>query len=128
MKHESFSGVLQGLKSQAGLLGYDITFINSHDKSERKMNYLEHCRYRNFDGLVIVCADFTDPEVIELMNSSIPTVTIDYIHHNCTAVSSNNVQGIAELVNYIVGMGHKRFAYIHGQDHSSVTKERVTSF
>ena len=90
LTHEYFSGVLNGLKIQAEKLGYDITFINTCFEN-RKMSYYEHCRYRNFEGVVIVCANFDDPDVIELMNSEIPVVTIDYVHHNCTEVTSNNI-------------------------------------
>ena len=89
LTHEYFSGVLNGLKVQAEKQGYDITFINTCYEN-RKMSYYEHCRYRNFEGVAIVCADFNDPDVMELMNSELPVVTIDYVHHNCTAVCSNN--------------------------------------
>ena len=92
LTHEYFSGVLNGLKVQSEKQGYDITFINTCFEN-RKMSYYEHCRYRNFEGVAIVCADFNDPDVLELMNSDLPVVTIDYVHHNCTAVSSNNIQG-----------------------------------
>ena len=127
LTHEYFSGVLQGFKMQAEELGYDITFINTH-RGKQGMSYLEHCRYRNFAGVVIVCATYSDPEVLELLNSDFPTVTIDFVHHNCTAVISNNVQGMRELIEYIMDMGHKRIAYIHGQNYSAVTKERVAAF
>ena len=40
-----------------------------------------------FEGVAIVCADYNDPDVLELMNSDLPVVTIDYVHHNCTAVA-----------------------------------------
>ena len=92
------------------------------------MSYYEHCRYRNFEGVAIVCADFNDPDVLELMNSDLPVVTIDYVHHNCTAVSSNNIQGMEDLVKYIYGQGHRKIAYIHGQQASYVTKDRLASF
>ena len=84
LTHEYFSGVLNGFKTQAEKMGYDITFINSCFE-KRKMSYYEHCRYRNFQGIAIVCADFESPDVIELMNSDMPVVTIDYVHHNCSA-------------------------------------------
>ena len=112
LTHEYFSGVLNGLKIQAEKLGYDITFINTW----------------NFEGVVIVCANFDDPDVIELMNSEIPVVTIDYVHHNCTAVTSNNIQGMEDLVKYIYSQGHRKIAYIHGQEGSSVTRDRLASF
>ena len=127
LTHEYFSGVLNGFKTQAEKMGYDITFINSCFE-KRKMSYYEHCRYRNFQGIAIVCADFESPDVIELMNSDMPVVTIDYVHHNCSAVCSNNIQGMEELVKYIYSMGHRKIAYIHGQDASNVTRERLASF
>ena len=75
-----------------------------------------------------MCADFNEPDVVELMNSELPVVTIDYVHHNCTAVTSNNIQGIEELVKYIYSQGHRKIAYIHGQEGSTVTRERLASF
>lgn len=127
LQHEYFSGVLNGLKIQAEKLGYDITFINTCFEN-RKVSYYDHCRYRNFEGVVIVCANFNDPDVIELMNSELPVVTIDYVHHNCSAISSNNIQGIEELVKYIYSQGHRKIAYIHGQEGSTVTRDRLASF
>ena len=127
LTHEYFSGVLNGLKKQAEKLGYDITFINTCFEN-RKMSYYDHCRYRNFEGVAIVCADFNEPDVVELMNSELPVVTIDYVHHNCTAVTSNNIQGIEKLVKYIYSQGHRKIAYIHGQEGSTVTRERLASF
>lgn len=127
LTHEYFSGVLNGLKKQAEKLGYDITFINTCFEN-RKMSYYDHCRYRNFEGVAIVCADFNEPDVVELMNSELPVVTIDYVHHNCTAVTSNNIQGIEELVKYIYSQGHRKIAYIHGQEGSTVTRDRLASF
>ncbi len=128
LTHEYFSGVLDGIMVEAESLGYDITFINTHSEKQQ-MSYLEHSRYRNFDGVVIVCVDFNNPSVQELMNNSrIPVVTIDYLHQNCTAVSSNNVKGIEELVRYIYEKGHRKIAYIHGQNYSFVTKERLAGF
>ena len=79
LTHEYFSGVLNGLKVQSEKQGYDITFINTCFEN-RKMSYYEHCRYRNFEGVAIVCADFNDPDVLELMNSDLPVVKIDYVH------------------------------------------------
>ena len=127
LTHEYFAGVLNGIKAQAEMLGYDITFINTSPVG-KKLSYLEHCKYRNFDGVVIVCARFQDNEVQELMSSDIPVVTIDYVHYSCSAVSSNNVKCMGELLDYIISMGHKKIAYIHGQDFSSVTRDRLAAY
>lgn len=76
LTHEYFSAVLDSFKVEAEKRGYDITFIN-HNISGRSMTYLEHCHYRSVDGVVIACVNFYDPQVVELVNSDVPVVTID---------------------------------------------------
>ena len=125
--HDFFAAVLDSLKRTAESKGYDISFINS-SRSFMDMKYLEHCRYRGYDGVVLACIDFSDPDVVELATSSIPVVTIDHVFDNRTAIISDNVSGIKDLVTYIYETcGHRKIAYIHGRD-SSVTKNRLASF
>ena len=128
LTHEYFAGVLNGIKNQVEKQRYDLTFINSSFE-DKEMTYLDHVRYRNFDGVVIVCCnDFEASRPQELMRSDIPVVTVDYVHQNCTAVLSNNVKGMEELLRYIYSQGHRKVAYIHGQKNSYVTRERLAAF
>ncbi|MBQ8597252.1 MAG: LacI family DNA-binding transcriptional regulator [Lachnospiraceae bacterium] len=127
LKHDYFSHVLDSFKSTAEEQGYDITFINSCKNRKQRMSYLEHSRYRRFDGVVIACVDFDDPEVEELVRSEIPVVTIDHLFNNRSAIISDNVKGIRDLVYHIYKLGHRRIAYIHGAD-SAVTNSRLSSF
>ncbi len=128
LRQEYFAAVLDAFKTEAEQQSYDITFIN-HNMSinGHPMTYLEHCRYRNFDGVCIACVEFQQPEVQELVNSDLPVVTIDHIFNNHTSINSANVAGMRDLVRYIYGMGHRRIAYVHGKK-STVTEQRVTSF
>lgn len=126
LTNEHFARVLQGVKEEAESRGYDITFINNHIGA-RTMTYTEHCRYRGVDGVVIACIDFDAPEIVELVNSGIPVVTIDHVFHSTTSVISDNVKGVKDLVMYAYHMGHRRIAFIHGVD-SSVSRDRLASF
>ena len=87
LTHPYFAPVLESLKTEVENLGYDITFINKN-VGGREMSYLEHCRYRNVDGVVIANVDFTKEEVVELVESDIPVVTIDHVFNNCPAVDA----------------------------------------
>lgn len=127
LTHDHFAGVLDSFKRTAEKGGYDITFINCYREREERMTYLEHSRYRGFDGVILACIDFEDPEVIELIQSDIPVVTIDHTFNNRIAVISDNVSGIRDLLEFIYRRGHRKIAYIHGAD-SAVTKNRVSSF
>lgn len=128
LKQDYFAEVLDAFKAEAEKNSYDITFIN-HNMSigNHPMTYLEHCKYRNIDGVCIACVDFSQPEVLELVNSSLPVVTIDHVFNNRTSINSANVLGMRELTQYIFEMGHRRVAYVHGKK-SAVTEQRVTSF
>lgn len=124
--HAFFSNVLESFKNEAEKHGYDITFINN-EIGGKKISYIKHCEYRNFDGVVIIYADFESKDIIDLINSDIPVVTIDHNFKNCSAVLSNNTAGMSELVEYAISMGHKKIAYIHGEN-TKVTKERLAGF
>lgn len=124
LTHEYFSAVLEGFKSTAEAKGFDITFINTNNEA---MSYYDHCIYRNVDGLVVVCADFSHPQVLELAQSGLPFVTIDYVFNGKMAVLSDNLKGITGLVYYVSKMGHRKIAFIHGA-HSSVTETRLVGF
>ncbi|GAA0181019.1 substrate-binding domain-containing protein [Clostridium sediminicola] len=126
LTHPYFARVLESLKVEAESYGYDITFINKK-LGKHKMTYYEHCQYRNVDGLVVACVEFSDPEVMKLINGNIPVVTIDHIFNGITAVVSDNVKGMHDLLEHVIENGHKKIAYISGKD-SSVTQSRLASF
>lgn len=126
LTHSFFASVLEAFKSEAEKHGYDITFIN-HNIGRNGMTYLEHCRYRNVDGVCIVCANFYAPEVVELAMSDIPVVTIDHAFANRSCVLSENAGGMQALVEYAASLGHTRIAYVHGEK-ASVTESRITGY
>lgn len=126
LTHEYFSAVLNSLKVEAERLGFDITFI-SQNIGDITMSYYEHAKYRNCDGVVIACVDFYDPAVIELIKSEIPTVTIDHIFNESTAILSDNLNGTRDLVHHIGECGHSKIACIHGEN-TTVTQARLAGF
>ena len=126
LTHEYFAKVLDSFKVEAERNGYDITFISKHT-GQKNMSYYEHSKYRGVDGVVIACIDFADSGVVELIHGEIPVVTIDHVCDNRTTILSDNVKGMRDIVTYLIEMGHRKIAYIHGED-CSVTQNRVGSF
>lgn len=124
--HDYFSSMLESFKVRAEELGYDITFI-SRNLGGRAMSYTEHCRYRGCDGVMIASVDFEDDEVLALVSSDIPIVTVDHVFNNAAAILSDNVRGMEDLVRYVYQCGHRRIAYIHGEN-TTVTQKRLAGF
>ena len=126
LSHEYFSSILEGFKQETEAHGYDITFINSNVGTQ-PISYLRHCRYRGLDGVLVACIDFHDPRVVELVESNIPVVTIDHVFPDRQAILSDNVDGLEALVHHAYDRGHRRIAFLHGEN-TSVTEGRLTGF
>lgn len=124
--HEYFASTLNSFRDEAERSGYDITFINT-SAARRSESFLQDARSRRLEGVAIICADFLDPQVQQLVYSDIPTITLDHAFDNHMAVLSDNMNGLEELVRYAYGKGHRRIAYIHGNP-TAVTERRLTGF
>ncbi|MBP5384114.1 MAG: LacI family DNA-binding transcriptional regulator, partial [Lachnospiraceae bacterium] len=91
LTHDYFSHVLESFRGVVEANGYDITFISSAAAQSGlhvagRMSYLEHARYRGVDGVLVACADYYNPEIMELISSDLPVVTIDHSFDNCSSV------------------------------------------
>lgn len=126
---EFFPKVLNSLKKAVEKRGYEIIFLNK-EIGNHTMTYLEHCRHRGVDGVVLAYVKYWEPEIMELLESDFPVVTVDYVFDKKTSVCYDYAQGMRDLVTFIYAKGHRKIAYIHGQgaDVTGITKERVESF
>jgi len=124
--HEYFASTLNSFRYEAERCGYDITFLSGNFGPENA-GYLQHALYRGVEGVAVICADFHSAQVQELIFSDIPVVTLDHAFNNRMAVLSDNMNGVESLVRYVYGKGHRRIAYIHGND-TAVTESRLTGF
>ena len=82
---------------------------------------------RGLDGVAIICADFFDPMIQELVRSNLPMISLDHAFNNRSAILSDNMRGMESLVRYVYGKGHRRIAYIHGNP-TAVTENRLIGF
>ncbi len=122
LTHEYFASLLNSFKVEAERQDYEITFINNCSRT-----YLDHCRYRQCDGIMLACSNFANPEVLELAQSEIPMVSVDYAFDHRTAILSDNIQDMSNLIRYVHDKGHRKIAFIHGED-TVVTRKRLASF
>ena len=127
LTHEYFSAILNAAKVEAEMQGYDISFISSSRFAGQNVSYLEHARSRNIDGVLIASVDFHNPQVVELAESGLPIVTIDFVYNGCTAIMSDNDVGVAQELEYAYKQGHRKIGFIHGEL-TDVTKKRLAGF
>ncbi|WP_435924212.1 LacI family DNA-binding transcriptional regulator [Paenibacillus sp. DYY-L-2] len=115
MLHPYFAGVIEGFKSIATSRGYDLMFL-SKDIGGKKSSYLERCKIRGIDGVVVILPDYSDPYFTELLESDIPCVLLDQESESKSTVYSDNFDGSKQAVEYLHRLGHREIAHIGGGD------------
>lgn len=123
LAHEFFSVVLEGIHEEAERQGYELTFLNSNPG----MSYCDHARQRQCAGVIVVQGTFDADSVTSLVESSIPTVTIENEYRVGTMIVNDNVGAMEQIVRYLHEKGHERIAFIHGEL-GQVTQDRIAGF
>ncbi len=124
-QHQYFATVISGFQKVAQEKGYEMSFIGNPSNN---YDYFTHSRSRNYDGVAILSCNFQSTGIVNLIKSDIPTITLDYFYDKKhTTIMSDYEAGMVELLEYVISMGHKKIAMIHGED-TLVTKQRIKSF
>lgn len=125
-QHQYFATIISGIQKVAFSRGYEMTFVSGD--STKNYDYYAHAMARNYDGVCLLSCDYTSTGIKSLVNSEIPTVSLDYFYDiEHSAVMSDYSAGINELLEYVISMGHKKIAMIHGEK-TWVTEQRVEAF
>ncbi len=125
--HPHYSEILQRFRERGEELGYDMVFVSKR-LGEKTISYLEHCKYRGVDGvlLAVSCADYEDIQCI--LESDIPCVSVEAIYDGHTTVISDNRMGAMQAMEYLYLLGHRRIAHIAGPLDTVAGKARAEAY
>lgn len=127
LEHQYFSVVLENFRKKMGAFGYDTIFINK-TIGEQEVGYLEHCKYRNVDGVFVITADGDDIDINTFNESHIKCITTDMFIEGLPVVLSENVQGAKDAVEYLYSKGHRKIGHITGPLNTIAGGERHKGF
>lgn len=126
--HQYFGRVLNGMQAVFLENNCEMTFLGR--SLSHYIDFYDICRGHNFDGVAIIEVNFKRTDIHNLIESEIPTVSLDYILDDAhDAIMSDNKVGMKSLVQYIIFRGHKKIALIYGQgDNMYVSEDRILAF
>ena len=108
--HELFSKIVNSFRIEIEKCGYDICFIRTLSEDE-KYSYLDMIAARGIDGVLVLSTQTKNLKLKQLIDSSIPLVAFD-IYNSKYMVCSNNTESVANMVDYLVSMGHRKICYV----------------
>lgn len=127
LEHPFFSSVLQHFKNYVEKKGYDIVFIVNR-VGNQELSYLKWCKVKKVDGVLIVTGNINKKNIIELVESDIPAVSVDIIMRDLLTVISDDYMGIKLGLEYAISSGLKHYGCISGPLTSRAYYERYLAF
>ena len=127
LQHPLFSKILESFKNTVEAQGYDIMFL-SKSMGAKNGSYLQHSKRKQVEGILVLCGEFNSDEMVNLYNSDIPTILIDFEADGVSNITSNNTQGVEQAVRYLFELGHRKIANIFGGQYLHIGVLRKDSF
>ena len=123
------SVILEGFRRSISELGYDLIFVSSNIFGQ-DVSYLDHCRYMNLAGILLLAYDKTDVEVLNVINDNIQIVSTNFRDNKSVCeIYSDDREGTRLAVNYLIELNHSRIGYIYGPiENSNSASVRLNSF
>ncbi len=127
-EHPLFGGLLNKFRNEIELAGYDLLFLSKH--FNEGMSYIDHCRYRDVEGILIVNPIDDDEEMKTLGSCGIPCVsTNEFIPGVCTVVTDNEEAG-RTAARVLCDAGHTKVGFLGApfRENSPAALERFKGF
>ncbi|HOQ08061.1 MAG TPA: LacI family DNA-binding transcriptional regulator [Clostridiales bacterium] len=108
-----YAEIVKGVEDVASQHGYSIMLCNTDSDPEREKRYVKMLKSRLADGAILMASEMTGEELTEL-SLEIPIVQCCEYKAGLpiTHVSINNEMAAYKAVKHLIGLGHKKIAFI----------------
>ncbi|BDT66599.1 ribose operon repressor [Comamonadaceae bacterium OS-1] len=130
LSNHYFAAVVSAIESECSKSGLMMLLADTHEDPAFELGVVKALHERRVDGILI--APTADPEsrtLNYLHSKGVPTVLVDrFMGTTFDQVAVENLQSAKSLVAHLVGLGHRRIAFISGAPGLSTTDERLKGY
>ncbi|HEU5472917.1 MAG TPA: substrate-binding domain-containing protein [Actinophytocola sp.] len=116
MANPFFQDVAKGVEDVATELGYALMLCNSDERGDRENRHLQVLEEQRVRGVLITPVSVGSDRLDALRRRGTPTVLVD--RHDprvdCCSVAVDDVAGGELAGAHLIGLGHRRIAYVTG--------------
>ncbi len=124
-----FSLLARGVESIAFDEGYSTLICDSNHVEDRESRYLDLLLAEQVDGIVFVPVGVPDwARINRLRDRGVRVVVADRCVEGLLGVEADNWRGSYAMTQHVIGLGHRRIAYIAGPRDVRTTQERLRGF
>ncbi len=124
-----YANIIRGVEKASGKFGYFLNLFTTHADPEKEHEVFDFFTSSMADG-VIVMTYFVGKEVTrKLKQRKIPFVFLDFPYDdNIYSVSVDNFEGGYKATSYLISLGHRKIAFIHGPEAARDSKARYHGY
>src|SRR5712691_292763 len=126
-----FTLVVRGVEQVAWRAGYHVILCDTQGDLERERSYLEDMLAFQVEGVLIApVGDRTRPQLRLLTRNNVPFVLIDrsITGFDGDLVQGDSVAGARQLVEHLIGLGHRRIGMITETTDVSTARDRLQGY
>ncbi len=132
LQEEYFSIAINGIEKVATANSYNVLISQSHDNSDREKQIVDMMRKSRVDGMIVSVSKNTSnyDHFLQLKDYNIPVVFFDRAPaiSGAHSVICSLKKSTVNLIDLLVGNGHKRIGLINGPSNITLTRERVEGY
>jgi LacI family transcriptional regulator, galactose operon repressor len=134
MTNPIFSRVLLAIEERAYELGYDIVLAHTHNIPEREEACIRRLLSRRVEGLFIapVYRLASEARIYQEVHArGVPTVVLGHTApfcHHFVNVATDDLEASHAATRHLLGLGHKRIAFLAGPPATPWTRERFEGY
>lgn len=125
-----FTTIARGVEDIASEQGYSVIFCNTDESQIEETRYINILLQNQIGGVLLVPASGGEASVTLLRERGIPVVVLDrrvrevYVD----TVRCDSEQGAYELIQHLLGLGHRNIAVLGGPQTVSTAIDRVAGY
>ena len=122
--------VICGINDYVGQVDYDLIVFNTNTTKQKEKSYAQLCRERKVEGVILQGIKTDDIYLQEIIESDIPCVLVDIPIETETVgyVTTDNILGARQAVEYLIKLGHREIAMINGHNKAIVSQLRYEGY
>ncbi|RME64519.1 MAG: LacI family transcriptional regulator [Caldilineae bacterium] len=126
-----FPQLMAGLLEVTYVQGYRLLVSGCNGYTDEIVQALDILATRQADGIIVTSSRLDVDTVGQLLEHNTPFVLIGHppVHHGQVAwVDADNREATRQVIQHLLGLGHRRIAYVGGDPDNSVVKERLEGY
>jgi LacI family transcriptional regulator, galactose operon repressor len=126
-----FTLVVRGVEEVAWRAGYHVMLCDTQGDLERERGYLEDMLAFQVEGVLLApVGDRSRPNIRMLTRNNVPFVLIDrsIAGFEGDLVKGDSVAGARQLVEHLIGLGHRRIGMVTETMEVSTARDRVQGY